>query len=461
MQVARLLPDKKRVRIEGIEVDESAQKIRVNAYSCGKRARCPRCGRGSSRVHSRYTRFLADLPWSTFSIELKLQVRRFRCGNKQCPQQIFAERLPSMTSAWSRKTNRLADRQRPIGLLVGSSAGTRICQWVGIPLSIDSLLRSMRHYEPAPTVTPRVLGVDDWAKRRGRTYGTILVDLETHRPIELLPDREASTLTRWLRDHPGVQIISRDRAGAYAEGAKQGAPEAVQVADRWHLLKNLMDALSRCLEHHRRQLKALSPVTPGNPVVSTDTCQSETEGSAIVIEPTPATLGMKETLRQLKRDTRYTRYNEVRQAQERGLTISAIARITGLDRKTVRKYAYATEFPEQAPRGGKRHGSKLDPFKTYLLQRWQEGCHTGRVLWRELCQAGYVGGFTLINDFLRQLRRSQDIPPRTRMVVASTSIALTPCPVTPRSLAAAIVAHPDKRNADQNHWLNQSYGETR
>jgi hypothetical protein len=200
-----------------------------------------------------------------------------------------------------------------------------------MPVSLDSLLRVMRCYEPPRSATPRVLGVDDWAKRRGHTYGTLLVDLETHRPIELLPNREAGTLVRWLQDHPVIQIISRDRAGAYAEAARQGAPGAIQVADRWHLMKNLTDALSRCLEHHRRHLKALSPATLDTPVETGQPHHADNDTDSITLELPALTTGAKAALRQLRRDARYNRYTEVRQARLRGLTISAIARITGLD----------------------------------------------------------------------------------------------------------------------------------
>ncbi len=456
MHIGYLLPDRRRLRVECIEIDEQVGQISLTVHCRTKCARCPRCGRRSGRVHSRYLRHVADLPWSSFAIVLHVRVRRFRCENATCPQQIFTERLPNIAASWSRQTKRLAEVQGPIGLMVGSSAGTRVCRLLHMSISIGSLLRRMRRYEVVQAPTPRVLGVDDWAKRRGHSYGTLLVDLETHCPVEVLPDREAGTLARWLQEHPGVKIISRDRAGAYAEGASQGAPAAIQVADRWHLLKSLNDALIRGLEHHHRQLKTLP--TTALQAIPAPMAVIPSEASISVAIPPSVTpeRNSKGSLRELCRAARYDRYTEVREAFQRDLTISAIARQTGLDRKTVRKFIQTSEFPERAPRGSTRRGSILDPFKAYLSQRWVEGCRTGRRLWRELRTMGYSGGYTLVNDYLRHLRQSQGIPPRTRFPIGIAAFDEAACPMTPRFLARLIVARPDKLTEDQRHLLDRA-----
>ena len=263
-----------------------------------------------------------------------------------------------------------------LGLALGGAAGARTAERLGLVVSGDTLLRHLRRMplvqKPIP-IAPRVLGLDDWAWRKGQRYGTILCDLERRCVVDLLPDRQSSTVTEWLRDHAPPEVISRDRAGAYAEAARQGAPHAVQVADRFHLVRNLREALEHVLARHGSLIKeAFRQFTPA-PVTQPPTT------------PPNATPTRSQQLSRQRRQRRLERYQQVMELHQRGTSKRAIALQLGLNRKTVRYWLRAGQFPE---RQVTQRRSSVDRWLSYLEKRWAEGCHNRSQLWRELQSQG-------------------------------------------------------------------------
>lgn len=333
-----LLPDVGEVVLDRLQVYGRDRLIMV-LRPAAEGSRCPACQQISRRRHSWYERRLGDLPWEGIPVALELHVRRFFCDNEECGQRIFTERLAETAPRYTRRTTRLSVALEQITRALGGSAGARLAQQLGILASGSTLLRQLRRraFVDCPRA-PRVLGIGDWAWRKGHRYGTILCDLERGKVIDLLPDRSAESTERWLRAHPGAEIISRDRASLYAEAATHAAPRAVQVADRWHLLHNLSEALVDALRPHHRLL------AEGARTVA-EKSKPTTEA---VVEPLPAERSSRSRLRiEQNRERRIARYEAVMERFQQGVSQREIARQCGLGRKTVRRFVRAQGFPER------------------------------------------------------------------------------------------------------------------
>jgi transposase len=331
-----LLPDLPGFSIEHITLTGGV--ITILAQSCTVSACCPTCTQLSSRVHSRYQRKLADLPWSGRIVRLVVQVCRFFCQQLACPRKTFAEAIPAVAERYARRTIRLKEVLERLGLALGGEAASRLTALLGMRCSPDTLLRLLRRLPEEPVEPPRVVSLDDWAWRKGHRYGTIICDLERHRRLDMLPDRDADQVAAWLKRYPSIEIIRRDRSDTYATAAKKGAPQAIQVTDKWHLLKNLGEALQRCLSphltaHRRQQTKRLLEPAP-----------------VPQIKRAPRLSPKPEQTVQFHRTERLALYEQVIALRKRGLSHQAIAERVGVGHSTLSNWLAAGTFPERKRR---------------------------------------------------------------------------------------------------------------
>lgn len=365
---------------------------------------CPKCGELSRRRHSAYLRRPLDLPWRGRTVRLRVYSRRWFCDVPGCPREIFAERFDGVLAHYARRTHETTDLLTTFALQAGGEGGARLARKAGVPTSPDTLLNLLHALaDEGEQLGPRVLGVDDVAlRKKQRRYGTLLLDLETHRPIDLLDDRTAEVFANWLRAHPGVEIIVRDRAGAYAEGGRQGAPDAIQVADRFHLSANAGAAMDELLRSRRRHMEY---------VVVTDADGDQSGPTPTAPVPQPSQTQQDLVLRQTRRSARW---DEVRRRRAAGYSIQRIAREMGMHRRTVRRYlatpAPPRNRPPERPKPSGLSSPTLQPFVEYLQGRWQAGCTNVAQLKRELDAQGYRGSYSLLMQALQPWRGPRPPP---------------------------------------------------
>lgn len=377
-------------------------------------ALCPHCRSASGRVHGRYLRRLSDAAISGTRVVIELLIRRFRCLNAACAAVTFAEQVTGLTSPHARYTPLMRGTLTSIALALAGRVGGRLAVALGVPVAKDTLLRLLRAFPEEPAGQVRVLGVDDFALRKGDSYATILVDLERRRPIDVLPGRDAEPLAAWLRDHPEVEVICRDRAGAYAEAARTGAPQAVQVADAWHLWKNLGEAVEKTVGAHYACVRAVFEKAP-----APEPTDAPTDDAGQVTAPV-GTLDVCGRERRLVVRTQ-ERFTLVQDLLHEGASLESICHRLQLDRSTVRRFARATSINELLAKAVNR-STILDEYRPYLHQQWNEGRHDTAQLHRDIAALGFTGSIQAVRRYLRNFTPSAPAPaprpaPRPRRIV--------------------------------------------
>jgi transposase len=384
-------------------IEQARGSVRIWAHPQAVQAGCPSCGAESGRVHSRYERKLADAAVAGRPVELRLRVRRFFCDNEGCEVRTFAEQVTGLTVRYTRRTVLVRGMLESIGLALAGRAGARLATTLGLPTSRNTLLRLIRALPDPEIGSVSVLGVDDFSLRRGHVYGTVLVDLNTHRPLDLLADRKADTFAAWLRKHPGTQVVCRDRAGAYAEGARSGAPGAIQVADRWHLWHNLAEHVEKTIAAHHGCLRQ-PDIPPEVPIEDSSAADLAEAAETAQLQRTENTALVTRTK---------ARYQAVQTLKANGKGIKTIMRELDLAKETVRRFFRAQSVEELLAKSRAGRPSVLDAYKPYLHQRWNAGITNASTLYREITEQGYRGSRGTVAAYLAPFRALGAAPPPT------------------------------------------------
>jgi transposase len=367
--------------LQVLSFDLVNQVLLIQVASTACESACPVCQCQSSRIHSHYSRKAADVACGGRQVRLILHLRKFFSMNRDCPRNIFTERLTAFLEPWARVTTRLSQEIEAIGLATCGRLGARLGARLSIGTSRTSILRRVMKLATKTTAKVVQLGVDDFSFRRGRTFGTVLVDLERHQILDLLPDRQKETAAAWMKRHPEITYVSRDRGKDYAPAAKEGAPQAIEVADRYHIGQNLAEALQLLLARILTELSQAQDEEAGEP-------RQQMKASLPIIQwrPTPG----KDVQQAVasRRAEREARYQQVTQLHEQGLTSKQIAARMSMHERTLRHWLERKTAPDVRPR--RKYASDFDAYAPSVLQRWQSGCRNGLQLWREIAAASAI-----------------------------------------------------------------------
>jgi transposase len=348
--------------------------------STSSSARCPLCLTPSSAQHSSYYRTFRDVPCGGYALRIQLRTRRFFCRQRDCTRRIFTERFASFLLPRARMTERFRAALLALSATTAHEAAQRLACLLHLPTSVTTLRRQLGRQQPPVLAEPTKIGIDDFAFRKGKTYGTMIVDLESHQVVDLLADRSSATVETWLRAHPQLCLISRDRAGEYAQAADRAAPQAVQIADRFHLLMNAGECLERFIQRHPTLLQETASTTLPR---SARRCAAD------------------RSAKDRRAQHRAERYRQVQEYTRQGKSQPEIARLLGIARGTVIRYQRADAVPGSAPRERPR---EIDQYGPYLREQWEAGEHTVRILWEAIQAQGFGGSFHYLGRYLTQWR---------------------------------------------------------
>ncbi|HEY4388828.1 MAG TPA: ISL3 family transposase [Ktedonobacteraceae bacterium] len=403
---------------EGLEltqIERQADQLVLHVTATSSTAVCPLCQQPATHLHSRYRRAVKDLPCVGQQVRLILHVRKFFCETADCVRKVFAERLPQLVAPWAQMTSRLSEALQTIGMATCGKLGARLAMHLGITTSWMTIVRRIMALPTPQAEHVECLGLDDFSFLRGRTFGTVVVDLEAHQIIDLLPDRQADTAAAWMAAHPEIKYVSRDRGAEYASAASTGAPQAIQVADRFHVSKNLSEAVQKLLARVLSELKTASQEADGKAHAQEDTFAPIEEW-----RPDPGVqVARTIAIRRAERDARYQQAVRLR---EQGLAIKEIACQLGASERTVRHWFERGVAPDTRPR--RKQQSGFDPYAPYVLKRWRDGERNGTRLWEEIAAQGYPGSQRMVYRFLKTLKKTEvKTPTSTRCVLHYTSSA--------------------------------------
>jgi transposase len=412
-------------------VEDLGGSVKIVARTGPAPVACRACGTLSARVHDRYRRRLQDLACGGRPVQVELEVRRFICGNPACEVATFAEQVSGLTAGHQRRTVGLRGLLERVALALAGRAGSRLAAALGAIVSRFTLIRLVRAMPDPEIGQVTVLGIDDWAKRRGHSYASVLLDMDGHRIIDVLPDREAATFADWLRAHPGVQVICRDRAGAYAQGGREGAPGAQQVADRWHMWDDLGEYVKKtvaahhgCIKEHYAVLKQAAAEQAPDPR------QTAEQVSATHAESRSRVMRARQ------------RYEQVQALKAEGKHIAAITRELRLAPGTARRYFHAASADELVAASLAGWPSMLDDYKPHLHQRWNQGCTNIQQLHREVTALGFRGSYGTVYAYLAPFK-GKAAPPAV------------PTPPKVRHITSWIRRRPDHLDPDEQVKLKE------